>query len=167
MLGSNRIGLRFTDMDAQERDSLIRRMFSPLTPGATTRARLFPHGRLSGTSPARCCACASAGASPSAGPGRMKTDISCTLDAGGVIVKGQIREISVIGARVFIPTLASLPPEVELQFSGANRGLIEIRAQTVRSALGDKQPPEFGLRFLKPRHIDPVVLEELEDAVSG
>lgn len=168
LLGTNRIGMRFTDMDGHERDRLIRRMFSP--PDAwsdhfrpfTSSWTAFWHiassvlrVRVRRRKPQR------------RARARMKLNLSCTVDAAGVLVKGELRDISVIGARVLIPTLAGLPPEVELQFSGTNRGLVEIRAQTVRSAVGDKRPPEFGLRFLKPRHIDPVILEELEDVTSG
>lgn len=174
----SRVGIRFTDMTLQRQESLVRQMFSapdswnaherPFVSSVTAFAHIASsvlRPRLRKPARAR------------RGRARVAVRLDAIVAAAGARVPVRILDLSVVGARISVPAKTDLPQRLSLSFAVSDKP-IEILCRLARRPQPkprtlfngrprpNGQPDEFGLKFLSPEHLDPGVIEELENAAS-
>ncbi len=163
-----RVGVRFTDLTPETRQSLLRQMFSlpeswseHKRPHVSSWTALWHigtsilHPRLRKPQRAR----------------RARARIPVDLE-GRVIVGAQrpfevrVEELSFSGARVTLPRSTRMPEEFVLKFEAADR---EVALDCRRVRAGNRPGPraEYGVKFVPPAHLDPAILEDLEGSVDA
>ncbi len=170
------VGVRFTDMTTQHHESLLRQMFSapnswddherPFVGSLTTMAHIVSsvlRPRLRKPKRAR------------RSRARIRLDREAVVHSGDAKVAVRIVELSVIGATIRVPPATQLPERVSLRFTAGEQP-VEVQCRQIhqtkigpRRKLGlrgrrDDRPVHCGLKFLSPEHLDPAIIEDLEDA---
>lgn len=170
-LGGSTVGLKFTDLGPATRDSLLRQIFTapdawaalerPFVSSWTAFWHILTsllRPRLRKPKRAR------------RGRARIRVALACRLEGPEFAAEGTLQDLSVSGARLKLAPGLSPPEFVTLRFAaaGADR---TVQCRRVHSQPPPKKglptPGRHGLKFLSPGHLEPGLLEDLEDAASG